>query len=679
MSDLGKINVLTDEKLEGTDTSQYPNQMFATTDEVMGSGNAMLQKINVLTEARLSELDTTQYPNQMFGTTDDTTSGGSPKFAELVEGTIVSVDASDLSDVSTIRANGFSGITALESVSVPSNVQTIGDSAFEGCTSLSVLSIAEGVQTIGDSAFEGINAEIDIPSSVTTVGESAFANNTAISEVTIPSGITELPSKLFDGCTNLSKVTMDSSIPPTIESDTFPSNVEEIYVNYGAYDDYYSAWLINVFDTTMEKGNISNSNGINETNDNRVRTAGYISVQPNTTYVFTRSLDTGSIGLRFYNSSKAFTTTSIPMTDGQGSAEFTTDGNTYYIRFIQETTDTTVKYEIYAKEGGVNQKLVRLPAIPSTLTITVNNYLGELVSGAKVTISGNGQTYTGTTNENGIFTQADLQPATYSIEVADLEGFKTPNLLNVIVDENVNATATITYLEKDKLSAVFSENSPEIIAEVSKQIAEKNMTSSQVTATYGWKLGDTISYDLTTGEKITMRIIGFNHDTLSDGSGKAGITLDMTHCLPTQYKMNNSATNAGGWTASNLYATVVPSFKSALPREWQKVIKMVDKKAWAGSGNVATNSVDVFLLSFIEVGGNNSYAQYGNSLSQEGSLYEYYPFGYENSGSRKKSNTIWRLRSTMYGDSFEEVDANGSLKYSSRANIERGVSFAFCI
>jgi hypothetical protein len=37
-----------------------------------------------------------------------------------------------------------------------------------------------------------------------------------------------------------------------------------------------------------------------------------------------------------------------------------------------------------------------------------------------------------------------------------------------------------------------------------------------------------------------MRIIGFNHDDLSDGSGKAGITLGMTHCLNTKYKMNDS-------------------------------------------------------------------------------------------------------------------------------------------
>ena len=679
MSDLEKINVLTDEKLEGVDTSQYPNQMFATTDQVSGSGTAMLQKINVLTESKLADLDTTQYPNQIFGTKDDTTSGGSPKFAELVDGTIASVDANDLSDVSTIRANCFIGITTLESVEIPSNVQTIGDSAFEGCTSLSTLSIADGVQTIGDSAFEGINAEIDIPSSVTSVGESAFANNTAISEVTIPSGITELPSKLFDGCTKLSKVTMDSAIPPTIESDTFPSNVVEIYVKYGAYDDYYSAWSLNLFNNKMEIGDIGYDTGNDTTSSVRVRVVGYIAVEPNTTYVFTRSSSTGAIGIRTYNSSKSFLGGFSPMSGGISSAEFTTDSNTHYIRFIQETTDTNVKYEIYAKEGGVNQKLVRLPAIPSTLTITVNNYLGELVNGAEVTISGNGQTYTGTTNENGIFTQADLQPATYSIEVADLEGFKTPNLLNVIVDENVNATATITYLEKDKFSSVFSENSPDIIAEVSKQIAENNMTSSQVTATYGWKLGDTISYNLTTGEKITMRIIGFNHDTLSDGSGKAGITLDMTHCLSTQYPMNSTATNAGGWTASNVYKSVLPTIEATIPREWQKVIKMVDKKAWAGSGNVATNSVGLFLLSFIEVSGNNNYAQYGNSLSQEGSLYEYYPFGYENSWQRQKSSTSWWLRSTMYGNSFEIVDENGSLKYSSNANIERGLSYAFCV
>lgn len=93
-------------------------------------------------------------------------------------------------------------------------------------------------------------------------------------------------------------------------------------------------------------------------------------------------------------------------------------------------------------------KIVRGLAIPSTITVTVNNYLGELVSGASVTISGNGQVYTGTTDSFGVFSQGDLQPATYTISVADLEGFKAPDIQEVVVLEDTQNSVMVTYLEK---------------------------------------------------------------------------------------------------------------------------------------------------------------------------------------------------------------------------------------
>lgn len=116
-------------------------------------------------------------------------------------------------------------------------------------------------------------------------------------------------------------------------------------------------------------------------------------------------------------------------------------------------TLTTIKvayrgYDTYLSAwSDYADKIVRLPAIPSTITVTVDNYLGELVSGASVTITGNEQTFTGTTNENGVFVQGDLQPATYTITVADIDGFKTPSASEVVVTEDTQNTITVTYLE----------------------------------------------------------------------------------------------------------------------------------------------------------------------------------------------------------------------------------------
>ena len=85
------------------------------------------------------------------------------------------------------------------------------------------------------------------------------------------------------------------------------------------------------------------------------------------------------------------------------------------------------------------------------------------------------------------------------------------------------------------------------ISAVSAEISANNMTSEQVASIYGWNIGDTIDITLTTGEVTNWRIIGFNHDTLSDGSGKAGITLQMTHALRTLYKLTTqkSGSNYG--------------------------------------------------------------------------------------------------------------------------------------
>jgi hypothetical protein len=241
---------------------------------------------------------------------------GSHKFAELVDGSITTIDTSDLSDVTIIRESAFEG-TSLVSVEIPNNVQTIGDNAFAGCSSLQSLSLGDGIQGIGDNAFAGIAIEeLTLPASLTEIGDNAFANS------------------------SLSKIHTTTSTPATIGTNAFGSNVSEIYVLYGAYDNYVSSW--------------------------------------------------------------------------------------------SEYAD----------------KIVRLPAIPSTITVTANNYLGELVSGASVTITGNGQTYTGTTDSAGVFSQGDLQPATYTISVADLEGFKTPDVQEVVVEEDTQNSVIVTYLEK---------------------------------------------------------------------------------------------------------------------------------------------------------------------------------------------------------------------------------------
>jgi hypothetical protein len=141
-----------------------------------------------------------------------------------------------------------------------------------------------------------------------------------------------------------------------------------------------------------------------------------------------------------------------------------------------------------------------------------------------------------------------------------------------------------------------------------------------------WKEGDEKEVVLTTGETIVLQIIGFKHDDLADGSGKAGMTLYMKDCLATRYYMNWKSTNAGGWGGSDM-RTRMDTFYSYLPVELQTGIKAVIKKTSKGScsDTIETTTDKLFLLSHIEVMGTN----YGSttvmeSYAGEGEQYDYF-------------------------------------------------------
>lgn len=142
-------------------------------------------------------------------------------------------------------------------------------------------------------------------------------------------------------------------------------------------------------------------------------------------------------------------------------------------------------------------------------------------------------------------------------------------------------------MEKPAISRVFGENNPASIALVANEIAYKNMTSAEVESVFGWKLGDITSYTLSTGQVVKMQIIGFNHDNLSDGTGKAGITLQMEHCLGTKYTIYNVNRTDGGYRYSVMRTTTLPTIKSTIPQEWQNVIKSVEEicRWWKGLYN----------------------------------------------------------------------------------------------
>lgn len=228
---------------------------------------------------------------------------------------------------------------------------------------------------------------------------------------------------------------------------------------------------------------------------------------------------------------------------------------------------------------------------------------------------------------------------------------------------------------------VFGNNTPDVISAVSAVISANNMTSAQVAQTYGWNIGDTIDIPQTDGTTIQMQIIGINHDNKSDGSGKAGITLQTIKVFYGAY-WHNSASCADGYSGSRCRSSVMGKFRTSLSAEWQNVIKSVDKtssKAYS-STEVVTTSETLFPLSQIELFGTTDGAQNGN---KEGTQYEYWVGksetdrikAYQTSGAKwwTRSMSTYGLKYTVY------VTATGT---TGRENPnESGIyySFAFCV
>ena len=200
-----------------------------------------------------------------------------------------------------------------------------------------------------------------------------------------------------------------------------------------------------------------------------------------------------------------------------------------------------------------------------------------------------------------------------------------------------------------------------------------------------FNVGDEKTVELSTGEVITLVILGFNHDDLTSG-GKAPITVGMKNLLATRYRMNSSNTNAGGWDNSEMRTTTMQTLLGQLPSDLQAVIKSVDKKATSGSASttITTSSDKLFLFSEVEIDGTTS-----SGYASEGEQYEYWKTVKDGKTSADRikylsngggSANIWWLRSPYVSTShaFRCILSTGIVS-NYAASGTYGVSFGFCV
>lgn len=181
-----------------------------------------------------------------------------------------------------------------------------------------------------------------------------------------------------------------------------------------------------------------------------------------------------------------------------------------------------------------------------------------------------------------------------------------------------------------------------------------------------------------------VEVIGYNHDNLADGSGKAPITFFCVDLPQILRRMNADSTNAGGYEVSEMRRFVNVELLSALPDKLKSIIKPVYKISDGGSTNksLITTTDSCWIASCNEVG-----LEIGGSvLSGQGEIYS--SIFSSDKNSRKKYITDdtasggWWLRSSYYtanSDSMFWRVTNSGGHYSDIAFNSFYVAFGFCI
>ena len=200
-----------------------------------------------------------------------------------------------------------------------------------------------------------------------------------------------------------------------------------------------------------------------------------------------------------------------------------------------------------------------------------------------------------------------------------------------------------------------------------------------------FKVGDEKTIELSTGDQITLVILGFNHDDLTNG-GKAGMTIGMKNLLTATYSINSSGSNEGGWAESEMRTSTMETLFSQLQSDLQSVIKEVNKKSLAGGNttDITVSSDKLFIFSLVEVNG-ATLSPYKN----EGEQYEYWKtvkdgedtvdrIKYLSNGGGS-SYGWWTRTPTQRSDTYGRIFNDNGFIYETYIDYRYGVCLCFCV
>lgn len=251
--------------------------------------------------------------------------------------------------------------------------------------------------------------------------------------------------------------------------------------------------------------------------------------------------------------------------------------------------------------------------------------IGEITVTLTPTAGGSAliQTRTGV----GQVTFSNLEGGEYTLTLSSVSGYSSESkTVTVIAGQLVEET--IQYIVKKGLSNYsWSEISTLSASEYASQI---------------FSLGDTKNETIN-GVSTQVQIIGFNHDDLADGSGKAGITFCTTNLV--DYRKVDDDGFKKPFVNTEIFSWLNNTVYSGLDSQLKGVIKAVNKKTtqYHGSSTIRTDSMKLFLLSEVEVSG-----KHVDTASGEGTQYPWFNSNSRRTKKYNSSNQPWWLRSPCY-------------------------------
>lgn len=184
-----------------------------------------------------------------------------------------------------------------------------------------------------------------------------------------------------------------------------------------------------------------------------------------------------------------------------------------------------------------------------------------------------------------------------------------------------------------------------------------------------FNIGDEKQEALYTGEQITCKMIGRNHDIISKTGKTCGATF--LFFIDGEFEMNETYTNAGGWEKTKMKNVYMERIFKLLSPSLQRVIKVVNKPTSIGDEDtdIYVSEDKLFLLSEVEISGKTEYSAEG-----EGEQYEFFK-----DGGKLPEKWFW-LRSPYVPSSyfFCYWTTNGYVNYT-YANSNYRLALCFCI